>query len=166
MSDEEAKPVDLKVQAATAAAEESMKRLETLAGVVPERTIQIGDRTIVVQIKQIKTGKIPKLVKAAGNLMQLLTNKQVSLDVPQLIMYFPEECLNVLALLCDQPREVIDEFELDDTVTLITDALAVNVDFFVRRILPSMRGRLVEMVAAQKTSDGQEPPSTSSSTAT
>ena len=95
-----------------------------------------------VKIGRIKTGKIPRVIAAAGSLMVYLTNNQYKLDLRNLLTIHPNECLEILAVMIDKPREFVDELELDDTFILLSRLLEMNMGFFVHRVFPVLSGEL------------------------
>ena len=127
---------------------EELKALELLAGEHAAMEVEVLGEKHIIPIRQIKTGKIPKLLRAAGPLMVRLGDRSQPLDINQLFMFHTEDCLNMLSVLIDRPREFVDEMEVEDSVKLITACLECNVDFFVRRILP-----LLEKQARQLTEE-------------
>jgi hypothetical protein len=120
--------------------------LEKLVGLTPVRRVLINDVMREVRVKKVKTGKIPKLIEAAGPLVHVLTNKNIEISIPQLMLYNSSACLDVIAVLSDLTRAEVDELDPDDTLVLLGDAVESNLDFFVRKILPRLSGGIKELV--------------------
>ncbi|MGZ7196665.1 hypothetical protein ACXWOC_10795, partial [Streptococcus pyogenes] len=60
--------------------------------------------------------------------------------------YHTNECLDLLAVLVDQPRDVINKLKIDDMMVLFGDCIKLNLDFFVRRVLPLFYGGLARLM--------------------
>ncbi|MDP1980474.1 hypothetical protein [Undibacterium sp.] len=108
-----------------------------------------ADRTIIIAgadfpVRQFKIGRLPAVLKASQPLIHMITGqvKGESLDVISLFVLYSEECLALLAVLADKPREWVDALEQDEAVDLLTGLLEVNLDFFVLRVLPRVKGAL------------------------
>jgi hypothetical protein len=127
-----------------------MKTLEVLANVPVFYTARVhtveGDGVTStdhkIMIRQVKTGTIPKLIKASGSLLLLLTQgkQEEPYDLNYMMLMYPDEALNVLAVLIGKERAFVDELETDDTVALLGLVLEANFDFFVQRLLPKLFG--------------------------
>lgn len=129
-----------------------LRELETLLGVAPEHTFMVNGRPVKFQVRKVKVRQVPLVIKAAGPLMAPLMNPKSGIELPQLMMFHPDECIAVLAALCDQPKAVIEELEVDQMLILLSDCIEVNVDFFVQRVLPLLFAgvaRLQERVAGR-----------------
>jgi hypothetical protein len=150
-----------------------LQKLERLVGEPITRVIKINGQDVEFLVKRVKLGKIPKLVRAAGTLMNYLTNDSLELNFKSLLTFHADECLELIAVLTDQPRAVIDELDADDGLMLLTDAIEQNIDFFVHRVLPVLSGALRRMFEDAAKSNalltqviGQRSSNTSSSTGT
>lgn len=140
--------------AAMKQAAEGMRKLQVLSNTPFTRTI-VGDdgKETVVTVKRVKVGKIPALIDAAGPLMPLLmdrTKGRNTFDIDTMFVYNTASCLKVLGVLIDQPKEFVDELELDDAMMLMADCAEMNIDFFVQRILPLLYGGVQKLVGIMK----------------
>lgn len=102
-----------------------------------------------VAITRFKMGRLPAVMAAIAPLKNML-NLSDKLDLPSLFMLHGDECLNLLAVLADQPRKFVDELEVDEGVSLLSDLLEVNADFFIQQVLPLLTG-LISKVAVELT---------------
>jgi hypothetical protein len=148
-------PEELSEKREAATRVENLRKLSVLAGAPLTRTIVMDDGSkLEVIVKRVKVGKIPPLIEAAGPLMGLLMDKSKgrnNFDIEQMFLFHSAACLDVLAVLTNQPRSVIDELDLDDAMMLMADAAELNIDFFVQRILPLLYGGVQKLVdMAQK----------------
>jgi hypothetical protein len=116
----------------------------------------------VLWITGVKTGHVPKLIRATGALLPLLVDKKVDMNPVKFMTFYPEETLNMLAVLLDRDREFVDKLELDDSAKLFQITFEANLDFFVLRVLPLLSGGLERLTqkAAEiaKRLGGQRPP--------
>lgn len=139
---------------------EAMRILETLAGknsVYVARIEEWNGTEIVytehsILIRQVRTGDIPKLIKASGSLLLLLAQpKEEAYNIPHMIMVYPEEALDVLATLIKKDRTFVDLLETDDTIALMSMVLEANFDFFVQRLLPKLSGAVKALTSQLQT---------------
>jgi hypothetical protein len=129
--------------------------LEKLVGVPQTITVMVEGEAVEFLIKQIKTGKIPKLARAAGPLLHMFFIQKEKLNISDLVLFNTDDCLNILSVLTDQPREVIDELELDDAVKILTMCVEQNLDFFVQKVVPLLSagmGRLAKDLTERRMS--------------
>jgi len=161
---------ELKVEA------EKVSELETLLGHHKARKVIVNGEEHTIAIRQIKTGKIPKLLRAVGPLLSVFqqtvkhakasgSKSLAELDLNELLILYGDDVLEVLAILIDKPRAFVDELEIDDSTKLLGDAIEANLDFFIQRILPSLSEGirlLLQEVQKRKSQlqelDGQTPP--------
>jgi hypothetical protein len=120
--------------------------LEILVGEHKARTVVVEGKSYVIPIKQIKTGKIPKLLRAMGPLMITISDRSKPIEVDQIFMMHTEECLDMLSVLINKPREFVDELDPQDTLFLIGDCIEVNLDFFIQKILPVLSGGISNLI--------------------
>lgn len=136
------------------AASNPMRELEILSGQGVTRTCMVNGAEVKFHIRPVKTGKIPALVAAAGPAIAIWSDRSKDaaaggipqLDLTRLFLFHTDSVLEVLAVLSGHPRSVIDELEMDDSMALAYDALEVNMDFFVRRVLPVLSGAVARLL--------------------
>lgn len=149
-----------------------LKQLEALVGAPTTRTVVIDGVDTEIKVQRIKVGRIPPIIKAAGGLLGYLTSDGYKLDYFRLMALHADDCLNLLAALSEQPREVIDNLDVDDAARLFMDVIELNLDFFVRRVVPLLSeemARLLKDVKGQQqvvAATGLTPSSDSSATVT
>lgn len=134
---------------------DQIKELETLIGEHRAREVVVDGEKHTVVIRQIKTGQIPKLLRVMGPLISVLTDSSQPLNLNKIFLFYAEDCLGMLAVLVDKPREFIDQLEIDDAVLLISDALEVNLDFFVQRVLPLLTKGVQRMMKEMQEKKGK-----------
>lgn len=87
----------------------------------------------------------------------------------ELVMWHGPDCIAAVALATGEPEEWLGELQPDEMVQLIAEVVAVNMDFFVKRLAPAIKaalGRIGHLPAALGAAAGPTPGSDSSSTAT
>lgn len=106
-----------------------------------------------VAITRFKMGRLPAVLAAVAPLKNML-NLSDKLDLPSLFMLHADECLTLIAALANQPRAFVDELEIDEGVSLLSDLLEVNADFFIQQVLPVLTG-LISKVASKLTQQAE-----------
>jgi hypothetical protein len=151
----------------------ALQKLEVMVGVPKIEKVMIDGEEHEIRITHIKLGMIPKVVHEAGSLMLYLQDPSVRLDFKRLYLLHSNECLNLLAVLIRKDRAFVDELDLEQGVSLLMKVVEMNIDFFVRRVLPMFSGELQRIfVNAKETADkiraitGSDAFSTSANTAT
>lgn len=114
-------------------------------------------------ISEVNTGDIPALLRAAGPLLPLLTDRAMDIQPVKLLMLHPDQCLNVLSVLTRTERAVIDKLALTDSAALLEICIEANLSFFVRNVLPLLSGGLARLTAqaqdvAKKLAGPTQPP--------
>lgn len=85
------------------------------------------------------------MIEAAGTLIAYLSNKDLVLDWKSLMFNHPADCLNLLAVLTNKSREEVDLLDPEQAIGLLLDVAELNLDFFVRTVLPRLSGGLKVM---------------------
>ena len=127
-----------------------MQKLERLVGEPIKRQIYVNGVSTEFELARIKVGRIPRIAQAAGSLMIYLGDTNQKMDFAKLMMFHSSDCLELLAALLNKPRNLIDELDIDDAVLLLTDVCELNLDFFVRRVLPVFSGALQRLMEDAK----------------
>lgn len=118
--------------------------LNSLDAVIPSSgKLTIGGKELV--IRQLKVGAVPTVLRAVQPIAGLLMNTETKVDFTQMFMLHSDECLNLLSILCGEDRDWVDNLEIDEAITLFNALLEVNLDFFVRRVLPLLSGALEKL---------------------
>ncbi len=90
-------------------------------------------------IQPFLTGRLPAVLSALAPIIHLFKMDNPP-DVAQLLLLHAEDALQLIAVLANHERAVIDALALDDLLQLATRLLEVNADFFLRRVLPKLSG--------------------------
>jgi hypothetical protein len=117
-----------------------------------ERTYKDGT---VILIKQIVVGRVPELINAVMPIYMLIKSvaaeakdDSAKLNKTQLMAMFmhnSDACLAVLAALSGKPRAWVDNLEIDEALDLLLDLVEVNLDFFVKNVLPLLLAGVTRM---------------------
>lgn len=140
-----------------------MTALEKLTDGTRSHTVVVNGEPVTFTIRQIKTGQIPKLARAAGVLTHILMDQKAPMDMLKLVMFHTDDCLNILTVLTNKDRAVIDELEIDDTAAILAMCVEVNLDFFVQKVIPLLSGEMArlagELQSKLQTRSGLKPSS-------
>lgn len=146
---------------------------DDLNKVIPTvKTIIIAGESL--PILPFKVGRLPLVLTAIQPVAYVLMGQAdgTTLDILSLVIAHTDDSLNLLAVLADKPRAWVDDLGLDDAVTLLSELLEVNLDFFVQRVLPRLLQTVGTLAIAVKsnaealTAIGQTASSPSSAQAT
>ncbi len=91
-----------------------------------------------------------------------------AVNLQDVVMWHGADLIRALSLATGEPEEWVGDLALDDSVRLAAEVLAVNADFFVHRLVPTITAALGRIGAAWAAGDaaGPTPGSSSSSTDT
>lgn len=91
------------------------------------------------------------------------------LNLQDVVVWHGPDLIRALSLATGETEEWVGELDLDETVQLAAEVLAVNADFFVKRLVPTIKGalgRIGEAWGKGGSAAGPTPGSSSSSTDT
>lgn len=126
-------------------------------------SVVVGDKEITV--RPVKVGQLPAFLRAVQPIIASLAASSASsppggqgsgdqladgaldlqlseLDLLSLFTEHADNLLEAVAIVSGQPREFLDELELDQAAQLAMAAWRVNQDFFARRVLPHLGSQL------------------------
>lgn len=113
--------------------------------------VQLKDR--LVKVSKVKVKNIPTIMATVSPILGLLRAYQKegrSADVFQLVTEYYAPMLKLSRELCDLTEAELDELELDDLLLLLEAIFALNMDFFIRRVLPLLSEEMVKLAAVLK----------------
>ena len=132
--------------------------LAALERMIPAvRHMQIGGQQI--EIRPFKIGALPAVLRTVAPIMHLLTQSD-KLDMATLFLMHADDCLELMAVLANQPRAWVNELESDQALALFTALLEVNIDFFIQNILPKVSSSVRSLT--EKIQNGTPMPATQS----
>jgi len=125
--------------------------------VSPAQEIHVAGKAI--RIRPLTVGQLPGFLRAAQPIIAELSSG----DIAQALLREPAAVIEAITIACAQDRVWIDSLYSDDLIKLGTKCIEINLDFFIRRLLP-------EITAAAETIEtataGLNLPSSLSATAT
>lgn len=113
-----------------------------------EKTINIGGKDVVV--KKMRVKQIPPVIATISPFAHLLKSYKdqgEQFDMMQVVLYHNVEALQLVKILCDEEPEFVDELDIEELVVLVTAIVEVNLDFFVRRVLPLLSGEMARLAS-------------------
>ena len=113
----------------------------------------------VILLRPLTVGQLPGFLHAA---QPIITELQ-SGDIAQALLRNPAAVIESVTIACNQDRIWIDSLYSDDLIKLGTKCLEINLDFFIRRLLPEITAAATTIEAATA---GLNLPSSSSATDT
>ena len=113
-----------------------------------QRLVPVGGREVAVC--PLKVGQLPAFASAVRPLLPQLnsfvTEREFNLAAAfDLVEQHFDTVLIAAAAATSIPEEEIQEAAVDEFVELVVAIFAVNVDFFVKRLLPSLERDLAEL---------------------
>jgi hypothetical protein len=104
-----------------------------------------------IKVEAIKFGQLPKallLVQSLGAVIVECVNDN-TIGEPSTILRIAalggEDLINLVAFGIKKDRSWFDELEQDEGLELLMAFVAVNVDFFIKRVLPTLSKNTVAM---------------------
>jgi hypothetical protein len=126
-----------------------------------------------VEVKPLTIGQLPRFVKAVRPLLVVhadtIAADGFSLDMAVgMVESHADQLVAAIAVATGRPAAWINETTLDEFTELATAVFAVNLDFFVRRLLPSLARNVTDLAGhiPELNGSGRTPSSSSSEPAT
>lgn len=124
------------------------------------KTVTLKGKSYV--IKPFGFGKFPKIMKLFQDLKDVPTTSEQT-SVKDLIAFIGENAEVVVefsVLATGEKREFFDDVPADEGVELVQAIIAVNSDFFVKRLQPKLLmglSKLTESVGGMSSQDSSQP---------
>ena len=129
---------------------------ETLAAMIPEENeITIGAESF--RITPFKLGQYPRVLKHIYRLM-MYVGADGKLDFTAAFMNEGEAVIAVMAEAVKKPVTWFDELDSDKGFELLAMVVYANMDFFVRRVLPTLEQMTARITASMPTAETPESP--------
>lgn len=107
--------------------------MKTLEKIVPTPIrIDVADERL--SLTPIKTRELPAMMRAIAPILAEIQGG----DVLGALAKNADSMVDAVSIGSRKPREWVDELDLDDLVAVAGAVLEVNVDFFVRAVLPGL----------------------------
>lgn len=89
-----------------------------------------------IEVRPFKVRQLPAVMQAGQPFFTAA--RTGTLDVMGLLGEHPAAVVDCTAVALGRPREWVEELDVDDLVRLAGAVVRVNLDFFVRRVLPAI----------------------------
>lgn len=99
-------------------------------------TLTIGDKTI--EIKTMKVKQLSQVLKAVRPFIGAFTDKEHPVDIMSLLIANTDDVVSLISILTGESTEWVEELEIDSLVEVFSKLVEVNLDFFTRRVFPSL----------------------------
>lgn len=107
--------------------------MKTLEKIVPTPIrIDVADERL--SLTPIKTRELPAMMRAIAPILAEIQGG----DILGALAKNADSIVDAVSIGSRKPREWVDELDLDDLVAVAGAVLEVNVDFFVRAVLPGL----------------------------
>lgn len=128
---------------------EAIKELEVLFA--QGKAININGVDLV--IKSFKMGQLPRVFKALEPLSEVMassfTGSQVQL-VTKMLAASGDSVITLLEVGSGQPREWVEDLDMDQSLELASAIMEVNSNFFLQRVLPILNKNLEKSQSLKK----------------
>ena len=91
-----------------------------------------------VQIRTIKVKYLSLVLKEIQPFASVFKQSQENVDLIQVAMDHIDNVIVLVATLVEKPQEWVEELEIDELVSVFTKLVEVNIDFFIRKVIPSL----------------------------
>lgn len=108
------------------------------------KQVQVGEETI--DVRPLKVRQIAKIAKAAR---EIATSNIDLKDLASVVTEYPDEIITIVAAAIDRDETWVGELTADHLIVLMREIVAVNTDFFTRRVVPELSAALETISAAQ-----------------
>lgn len=124
--------------------------LDTMLKTFEEVKLSDGSSVIIPVIRMGRLGKVKDaLMPFAHHLPKAgSTPAKSPISVMQWAFEKPAEANNLIAVLLEKELEFVEDLLPNDFVTLASKSIEVNVDFFIRHLLPSVSSAMGNLAAA------------------
>jgi hypothetical protein len=115
---------------------------------------QVSIKNANITITPFKFGELPKVFKAIEPISNVLFSavnggsNQIGI-ISSILAQGGDNVLDLMVIGSRQPREWIEQLEMDEGVDLLTAILEVNVGFFVQKVLPMVNDRMEALTPGQ-----------------
>jgi len=119
--------------------------MSDLTTMIPEvQSVLIGGEEIV--IPELKVKQLTQIVKLVAPVLQEFKDPKKPVDVGALVLQYPDEIVQLVALMLGREVDWVMELKADDLITVTTKVIEVNLDFFIQRLFPSVSQALERLL--------------------
>lgn len=130
---------------------EVITELETLFPTGKQVTIGTAEAQKTITITPFKFGQLGAAMKAAQPISAALMESFGSPNQMDAMMSLMAESgdhmVNLVVVGTGLPRKEVEQLGLDDALSCMIGVLEVNGDFFVRKVLPTLKGNMAGLAA-------------------
>lgn len=108
-----------------------------------------------VVITQIKVKQLPEFAAAVKSIFPKGVVNFDEINIVELVLSSTEQVINLVKVCSGLSKQELDALEIDDLVILAGKVAEVNVDFFMKRVLPSLAKTSTALETAFTKLDGQ-----------
>lgn len=108
-----------------------------------------------VVITQIKVKQLPDFVLAIKSIFPKGIVNFDEVNITELVLSSTQQIIDIVKICSGVSKEELDALEIDDLIILAGKVAEVNVDFFMKRVLPSLAKASTELEEKFTKLDGQ-----------
>lgn len=115
--------------------------------------VEVNVKGEAIKIAPLKLGQLPVIFEKMKTVTAILMNNELTPEaLTEMLSSGSTEVFDLMSLVLKKDREWIDDLDLDDGVALLTAILEVNLDFFVRKVLPliTKKAEVLKEMSGQK----------------
>lgn len=109
---------------------------------------------IKVAVSQIKVKQLPEFAAAVKAIFPSGIADFDKINITDLVLNSTTEIINIVKICSGVSKQELDELQIDDLIILAGKVAEVNVDFFMKRVLPSLAKASTELEATFTKLDG------------
>lgn len=92
-----------------------------------------------VQIAEMRVKQLTQVIKLINPFVSSIVKEgKGGLNVALLIMQYPDEIVDMVAVMVGKPREWVENLTSEKLVDIVTALIEVNLSFFIQKLLPSI----------------------------
>jgi hypothetical protein len=124
--------------------ESIMSESTDLNKIIPsDEPMVIGGKTITPRTMKVK--QLPAVLKAVQPFAGVFKDGVQSLDIPTLLIDHTPNVVELVHQLTGEDKEWVENLELDEMIEVFTKVVEVNLDFFIRKVLPLLSEAMVRL---------------------
>lgn len=100
-----------------------------------------------IELKTLKVKQLPAVLKIVRPFIHLFSDKSNPVDIAGVLLDNTESAISLVSALTGEPEAWLGELDIDEMVLLFTAVVEVNVDFFIKRVFPSLTGSMERLGA-------------------
>lgn len=110
------------------------EQIHAVLGVSSEVTLSGGEKMIIKKLRVKQIRQVMEIIRPVAAQVNVKSIKEA--DVLALVSEHTDTVLNLVSVLSEMDKDKFEELAVDDLVTITTKVLEVNLDFFIKNVLP------------------------------